>query len=86
MAPIIRITTAELIDALAAAATGNGPDEAKTANELAEESGIPVKVTRKALLALKQAGRLQIHTVSREALDGRLSRIAGYTITPAKKK
>ena len=83
---LVKITEQELFEALAAAGRGTSPDEAKTANELAEESGITHKAARSALMALKKQGRLVIHTVTREALDGRACRIAGYTITPAKKR
>jgi hypothetical protein len=85
MATLVSISEAELLDALAAATKGSAPEHARTATELAAEHGIALKRMRTALSALKAQGRLQIHTVSREALDGRLSRIAGYTITPAKK-
>ena len=85
MASVIRITESELFDALAVAAKGTSPAEAKTVQELADEAGIHERAVRKALAAMKKAGRLVIHTVTREALDGRQCRIAGYTITPKRK-
>ena len=85
MAPLVKITEAELLDALAVWAVAASPDEAKTAGELADDAGVTIKAARIALMALKKQGRLVVHTVTREALDGRRCRIAGYTITPTKK-
>jgi hypothetical protein len=85
MATVTAISESELLDALAAATREDAPEHARTANELAAESGICIKRVRAALAVVKAQGRLNIYTVSREALDGRLSRVAGYTITPAKK-
>lgn len=85
MATLLKISESELLDALAAAAVGSSPEEAKTAGELAEAFGLSHPAARKALAVLKKQGRLQVHTVSREGIDGRLSRIAGYTIAPKRK-
>ena len=82
---VISITETELLDELAASAAGNSPEEAKTVKELCEESGLSATIVRRALGAFKKQERLQVHIVSREALDGRMARHAGYTITPVKK-
>ena len=79
---VIRITESELIDALAAAASGDAPEEAKTAQELATETGVVLSTTQKALRALFQQGRLQTYRVRRIGMDGRNTLVPAYTITP----
>ena len=83
MAPLTRITESELLDALTLATAGAGPAEARTCAEIVEETGIALGRVRKALKEAKRAGRLNIHSVSREALNGSRIFVAGYTITPA---
>lgn len=85
MASHLRITEAELLDALAVAARGNAPENARTVPELAEETGMHQNRIRKALHAFKLAGRLLVHPIYREALDGRRAKTTGYTIAPAPK-
>lgn len=80
------VTEAELLEALAAAVKGTAPKDAKTAQEIADNAGVGIKRARRALTLLKQQGRLAIHSVTREALDGRQCRIAGYTITAKPKR
>lgn len=80
-----QVTEADLLDALAEATRGEGPDDARTVAELSDEAGISVKRVRAALVTLKKAGRLHAHVVVREALDGRAAKVPAYTILPAKK-
>ena len=86
MATIVRITEAEILNALAAAASGNAPSEAKTMTELQDETGVsPLKVQR-ALKEYQKQGRLAAHRVQRAAIDGTLRWVPAYTILPAKRK
>jgi predicted ArsR family transcriptional regulator len=76
------ITEAELFDALAAA-TGEGPDDARTAQEMADGAGISVPRVRRALQQLARAGRLESHRVRRADLSGRHQLVPAYTVRPA---
>ena len=82
----VSITEGELIAALAEAARGSAPEDARTIQELATEYGMPLKRVRAALHALNVAGRLAVHRVTRAALDGRQASVPAYTILPAKAK
>lgn len=84
MAPIV-ITEADLLDALAAAAPGRGPTAAKTVMEMSWEMERHERTVRQALARLKRDGRLVLHSVIREGLDGRNCRVTAYTILPKKK-
>lgn len=84
MAPIV-ITEAEILDALAAAAKGTGPKSAKTIAEMADDTRRSLPKVRTALARLKRDGRLVVHQVIREGLDGRQCRVSAYTILPKKK-
>jgi hypothetical protein len=77
----MRITEAELLEALATASTA--PEDARTAQEMAEAAGIDVRRVWKALKALQAQGRLVTHRVARPALGGRTMLVPGYTIAPA---
>jgi DNA-binding transcriptional regulator PaaX len=76
------ITTAELLDALAAATQGEDPADARTVPEMAAQHGMDVRRIRAALHALNAQGRLVVHKVSRQALDGRMAKVAAYTFRP----
>lgn len=80
----LNITTAELLEALAAATTGEGPDHARTAQEMAREARITLSQVQKALRLLHVQGRLVPHRVTRVGIDGRAARVPAYTILPAK--
>lgn len=80
---VTTITTGELLEALAAAARGNVPEDARTVNELSEASGVSIRRVRAALALLNRVGRLESFQVVRPALDGRASRVPAYTIRPA---
>lgn len=77
----IAITQAELLDALAKAAQGNAPEDAKTVHELTTPA-ISVRRVRESLRILQAQGRLQVHRVTRTALDGRAALVPAYTILP----
>lgn len=81
----LRITEAEIMDALAAAAQGSAPEDARTIAELADAAGLSIVSTRQALRSLQRAGRLQVHRVRRPAIDGRMANVGAFTILPAKK-
>ena len=74
----LRITEAELLDALATA--GAEPSDAKTVQELADDAGLSQPRVRKALRLLHRAGRLGIHRVQRADLSGRVQLVPAYTI------
>lgn len=78
-----RVTESDLLDALAAAASGDGPDDARTAQEMADDAGISVPRVRRALQQLARAGRLESHRVRRPDLSGRVQLLPAYTIRPA---
>jgi alkylated DNA nucleotide flippase Atl1 len=79
-----QITEAEILEALAVA--NAGPSDARTLNEIAAASGIGERRVHRALLAFKAEGRLSVHRVTREGIDGRRTSVPGYTITPAPKR
>ena len=81
MAPV-RITESELFAAIAAAAPGTAPEEAKTAQEIARDTGTALSTTRHALRCLFQQGRLQSYRVRRGGMDGRLALVPAYTVSP----
>jgi hypothetical protein len=82
----MRITEAELHEAVAAAAKGSEPADARTGVEICAATGMDVRKLRMSLHALQAAGRLVVHKVTRQALDGRMSKVAAYTILPPPKK
>lgn len=83
--------TEELIAELEAVlAASESPDGYMTLKEIASEwydtvlpNSSQVRRTREALGVLKTQGRLDFVQVQREALDGRLSRVAAYRVLPA---
>lgn len=77
----IRISEAELLDAIAASVNG-GPSDAKTIQELMAEYGMPREKVRAALVQHNRDGRLRVHSVARRAIDGHLRKVPGYTIAP----
>lgn len=82
---MITITQAEILDALAAAAKGDEPTEARTAGELAQETGVYIIRVRNALREYQRQGRLGVHKVSRVDLAGRTQKVTAYTITPLRR-
>jgi len=86
MAQRLAISAAEILDALASAAKGSAPSEAKTVRELQDVmGGIHHQRVRDALHILAAQGRLGVHRVTRTALDGRSSSVPAYTILPKKR-
>lgn len=78
----MRITESDLLDALSLATNGDGPEDARTLNELITEKKIPRDRMLDALKALRSAGRLTVHRVMRETIDGRRTPVPAYTIAP----
>ncbi len=72
------ISLAELLDALHTASAE--PEDARSLNELCAEYGMTQSQMRKALHAMQAQGRLQVHQVTRIALDGRHGKVPAYTI------
>lgn len=81
-ARVEQITEAEVLAALAAAAPGNGPEEARTQTEIAKASGVGVKKVREAMQILKAQGRLMTHRVTRTRLDDTTYPCSAFTILP----
>lgn len=81
----MKITQAELLDALAAAAPGRTADDARTVAEIREDTGFSREFVLAALHAARRAGVLRIHRVYRETLLGHRQRVPAYTITPVAK-
>lgn len=79
----VRITAAELLDALAAALPGEGPANARTVQEIIRDTGLSPGRVRIALQSMQAAGRLELHRVTRPGIDGRAARVPAYTIRPA---
>jgi hypothetical protein len=86
MASDLRITQTEILDALALAAPGNASKDARTVKELSEETGMRRQQVCEALARLKLDGRLKLHRVQRERIDGFSRHVPAYTILPAKKR
>lgn len=84
MAPV-QVTESDLLDALAAATPGHGPESARTTQEMMAATKLTMHSVSKALRQLQATGRLQAHRVPRPAIDGVMRLVAAYTITPAKK-
>lgn len=80
----MRITQAELLDALADAMRGTQIEDARTIPEIAAELGMSVARARAALKVIHAQGRLVVHRATRTALDGRQATVPAYTIQPPK--
>lgn len=80
----IAITQAEILNALAAAATGDAPNEARTLAELSESTGVTALKVQRALKEYQKQGRLANHRVQRLAIDGTQRWVAAYSILPEK--
>lgn len=82
----MRITEAEVLDALAAAAAHTTPEDARTVEEMATEIGVAHCTIQRALKVFQRAGRLQVHHRRNVRLDGRPCLTPAYTIKPAPKR
>lgn len=83
MAP--RVTESELLDALAKAAGGSAPEDARTMQELADAAGCSRRKVQDTLRMFQTQGRLRVHRVRRTRLDGVVQPVPAYTILPAKR-
>lgn len=81
--PPIIVTEADLLDALATASTA--PEDAKTAHEMARETGLALWAVQKALRALHAEGRLRAHRKPHVGIDGRRGLVPAYTILPKRR-
>ena len=75
------VTEADLLEALASAS--DAPEDARTVQQMADETGLHAWRIQKALRALHAQGRLQAHRVPHVGIDGRRGMIPAYTIRPA---
>lgn len=75
----MKLTENEILDALRVAATQiSNPDDAYSIVELATASGWAEHRVRRHLVTLKAQGQLDIVTVWRESLNGRMQRVTAY--------
>lgn len=79
----VRVTESDLLDALASAFTSTAPEDARTVQQMATETGWAVWQVQKALRALHAAGRLACYRVPYVGIDGRRGKIPAYTIRAA---
>lgn len=77
------VTEADLLDALATASTA--PTDARTAQQMAAETGRHLWQVQKALRALHVQGRLRTYRVPHVGIDGRRGMVPAYTILPRPK-
>lgn len=80
MAQRVSLTADQILAEIEKAARVRDPDDAKTAIELQKATGLSRDRISKYLHLLKDAGRLQVHRVKREALDGSLKWYPAYTV------
>lgn len=80
MAKRISLTADQIVAEIERAARVKDPADAKTADELRRATGLSRDRISKYLHLLKDAGRLQVHRVKREALDGSLKWYPAYTV------
>lgn len=81
---ILSITEAEILAALDAARRGAASEAegARTAQEIADDTGVRLPRVRQALAAFKKQGRLRLHQIKRVAIDDRSLSMTGYTVVP----
>ncbi len=80
------ITTAEILAELEAATKAiDAPDGFCSIAEMVAQTGLADARIRKALIAAKQEGRLQMTRVLRETLAGAMHPIPVYRIVPVKR-
>lgn len=75
------LTEAAVLDALTRA-LDVVPTDAKTAEEIAAATGVPIRRIREGLQRIQREGRLQRHSVPRTYIDGRIVPKPAYTILP----
>lgn len=86
MASVETITQDEILEALASAFTSDAPENAKTAQELAVETGKSVNTVRRSLQMFQRVGRLRAYRVKRLAIDGTNRPTTAYVILPTRKR
>jgi transcription initiation factor IIE alpha subunit len=73
----------ELLTALEELQSEPGAGPGFTTAEICERTGMHKRIVHMKLKALKQAGRLQVHRVMRESVDGIQRRVSAYSIRPS---
>jgi DNA-binding Lrp family transcriptional regulator len=86
MASRVRVSENELLEELAKYAAGDAPEDAMTKQELAVAAGVSPQTVINRLRVLQRQGRVRVHRVVREKLDGHSQPVPAYTILPAKGK
>ena len=76
------ITENELLDALAKAASGSAPENARTVQELASTAGVSTAKVLRTLKTFQAQGRLAVHRVPRARMDGVVQPVPAYSILP----
>lgn len=82
----IRVTEADLLEALAEAGPKPAPPHALTAAELRDKLGLNRSTLKKRLQQLKDEGRLEVWITNRRDVTGRPVGVPAYTITASKRK
>lgn len=80
MAQRVSMTADQILAEIEKAAKVRDPADAKTAKELRAATGLSRDRITTYLHLLKREGRLAVHRVKREALDGSLKWYPAYTI------
>jgi len=73
-----KITEAELLEELRTALGDPGPDDAYTANEIAELMGCSVELARKRIKLLIGQGKMKPTRAARPRMDGQVQKISAY--------
>lgn len=80
----MKISEAELLDALALAAPGQAPENARTCAELAALAGLGDNAIQERIRKLHAQGRVVVHKVYRPNVAGVMVQKPAYTFLPAK--
>jgi hypothetical protein len=80
----IQITESDILAELAR--LGTAPSDAMTIMELVDATGFSRGKVQQDLGKLHRAGRILVHRVKRQRLDGQMTTVPAYTVTKGKKR
>lgn len=87
MASMIRITEAEVIDAVREAAVmPDAPPGALTAAQMAKNLGLSRDGVKRALAKLRDSGRLEVYRIRQTDTTGRAQLVPAYRVKPLKQR
>ncbi len=81
----VKISEADILDAIAAAVGGSAPADARTTDELCAEFHCGPERMRRYLRLMHAAGRLVVHRIARRTFNGTMGLSTAYTVLPVKK-